>query len=470
MLPSKIFFATLLSLVFVSVGVASDSVETYGPYPVTVKGYSGDKTDSTSYTGQMARHVLQTSLKKLAGSGNGEANPDLHAQMSAYYAGKDEGRSILSPKSKDGFPIKQSAVDEISKGKNLKGKTYKGAVTGWPGNMTGAEVTEFWIGKASGTSKGFDPLTGLDYGQLISKFLMGAVFYNQAVDNYLDELLEADKKPNDKPYKEGKQYTGKEHAWDEAFGYFGAPAHALALDANQAYGISKRKPELLETADHNGDGVVDLYREMTYGHAYYAADADKSGTNYLHTITQAFIDGRKLLTTADGAALTDAQRAQLKEIAGVIKSEWEKVIAEAAFKYAGSVYKDLQKLNTVVETGGDSAKIYRDYGKHWGELKGFAMALQTSGRSLGETGVRLDRLVGYSPLLLGGSQISGIDSDGNYTMANTGMELGDYMVNMIKVQQVLDSHFGLAAKKNDATGALEDLMHELTESKGAESD
>ena len=464
------FFAALLSLIFVSVSVASDSVETYGPYPVTVKGYSGDKTDSTSYTGQMARHVLQTSLKKLAGSGNGEANPDLHAQMTAYYAGKDEGRSILSPKSKDGFPIKQSAVDEISKGKNLKGKTYKGAVTGWPGNMTGAEVTEFWIGKASGTSKGFDPLTGLDYGQLISKFLMGAVFYNQAVDNYLDELLEADKKPNDKPYKEGKQYTGKEHAWDEAFGYFGAPAHALALDANQAYGISKRKPELLETADHNGDGVVDLYREMTYGHAYYAADADKSGTNYLHTITQAFIDGRKLLTSADGAALTDAQRAQLKEFAGVIKSEWEKVIAEAAFKYAGSVYKDLQKLNTVVETGGDSAKIYRDYGKHWGELKGFAMALQTSGRSLGETGVQLDRLVGYSPLLLGGSQISGIDSDGNYTMTNTGMELGDYMVNMIKVQQVLDSRFGLAAKKNDATGALEDLMHELTESKGAESD
>ena len=123
-----------------------------------------------------------------------------------------------------------------------------------------------------------------------------------------------------------------------------------------------------------------------------------------------------------------------------------------------------------MKRGGDSAKIYRDYGKHWGELKGFAMALQTSGRSLGETGVRLDRLVGYSPLLLGGSQISGIDSDGNYTMANTGMELGDYMVNMIKVQQVLDSHFGLAAKKNDATGALEDLMHELTESKGAESD
>ena len=35
----------------------------------------------------------------------------------------------------------------------------------------------------------FDPNTGYNYPQLISKFAMGAVFYNQAVDNYLDEKL-----------------------------------------------------------------------------------------------------------------------------------------------------------------------------------------------------------------------------------------------------------------------------------------
>ena len=42
---------------------------------------------------------------------------------------------------------------------------------------------------------------------------MGAVFYHQACDNYLDEKMGADNKPNDKPYKEGKHYTGKEHSW-----------------------------------------------------------------------------------------------------------------------------------------------------------------------------------------------------------------------------------------------------------------
>ena len=70
---------------------------------------------------------------------------------------------------------------------------------------------------------------------------MGAVSYNQAVDNYLDEKLGADKKPNDKPYKKGAYYTGKEHSWDEAFGYFGAAAHTLKLTPEQSYNVAKMK-------------------------------------------------------------------------------------------------------------------------------------------------------------------------------------------------------------------------------------
>ena len=299
--------------------------DVYMGFPVTVQGYSGDKTDSTSYPGQIARHLLHNSLKKLVGKGNGQSNENLKTQMMAYYSGKDEGRKILSPKSKEGFTVKQVMVDEISKGKNLSGKAYKGAINGWPGQMTGPEVLAFMIGKASSANKGFDPLTGYDYSQLISKFLMGAVFYNQAVDNYLDERLRPDKNPNNKPYKDGKQYTGKEHVWDEAFGYFGAPAHALSLEPEQAYGIAKGKPELMTVSDYNKDGTVDLYREMTYAHAYYAADADKGGkTSYLKDIVQAFLDGRRLISSANGNALTDAQLSELMSLATSIKRNWKK--------------------------------------------------------------------------------------------------------------------------------------------------
>ena len=466
-------FKTLISFILVGAllpALAQSDSAVYMNFPITLQGYTGDKTDSTSYSGQTARHVLQNSLKKLAGKGNGEPNEALKAEMMAYYAGKDEGRKIVDPTSKEGFAIKQTTVDEISKGKDLKGKTYKGAVPGWPGYMTGSEVIEFWIDKASSANKGYDPVTGYDYGQLISKFAMGAVFYYQAVDSYLDERLSADKNPNDKPYKEGRHYTGKEHVWDEAFGYFGAPVHAVSLDANQAYGIAKRKPDLMAVADVNNDGMIDLKTEMTFAFAYYAADADKSAkTSYLADITGAFIEGRQLITSAQGNALTDTQRAELMAIAESIKTSWQQVIAEATFKYAGSVYKDLQKLIIIVEANGDVSEAFRAYAKHWGEFKGFAMALQTSGRDLGETAVKLNRLSGFSPVHLDGNQVTGIDGEGNYQISNKS-SMAEYMVHMVKVQNLLGEAFDLKARKNDVTSELANLIESVGASKGAETD
>ena len=462
----KTTFAALIasSLVF---GCVFAKPDMYGNFPVTEKSYSGKKKDSTSYTGQVARHVLHNSLKKLAGKGNGNPNPELKATMMSYYSSKDARRKIIDPTSKGEFKVKQTMVDEISKGKNLKGKTYKGLVNGFPGQMSGPEVFEFLIDKASSSNKGFDPVTGYNYPQLISKFMMGAVFYSQAVDNYLDEKMGADNKPNNKPYKKGAHYTGKEHSWDEAFGYFGAPAHAMALNAKQAYGIAKRKD--IKVADANGDGVVDLKTEMTFAHAYYAADSDKAGTKYMHTIVDAFIKGRQLIRDADGAALTDQQRAQLMSYVKVIKTNWERVIAEAAFKYAGSCYKDLEKLRTIVESNGDASKAFAAYGKHWGELKGFLMALETSGRSLGEAGVRMNRLVGYGPVLLGGGQVTGIDSDGNFLIGGN-RSMGEYQVHMVKLQKLLGDTFKLKARKNDVTGEMDDLLKSLGSSRAAEND
>ena len=197
------------------------SSNNYGPFPVTVKGYEGTATNSVSYSGQIARHVLHDSLKKLASSGDGGSNAvAVEAEMMAYFAGSDKNKGIISPASKDDYQIKQTLMNSLSKGKKLSNKSYKGIINGWPGQMTGPEVLEFMIKKAAMTKGGFDSSTGYNYPQLISKFAMGAVFYNQAVDNYLDEKLAADNKPNGKPYKDGQHYTGKEHVWDEGFGYW----------------------------------------------------------------------------------------------------------------------------------------------------------------------------------------------------------------------------------------------------------
>ncbi len=440
----------------------------YGPYPVTVKDYKGKQTNTVSYKGQIARHTLELSLKKLAKQGNGKPNPELKAKMMAYYAGKDTGRDILSPTSKGDFKIEQTKVDQLSKGKNLKGKTYKGLVPGFAGQMTGTELVEFWIDKASSTKGGYDPLTGYSYEQLLSKFLMGAVAYNQAVDNYLDEKLEADTKPNNKPYKAGKNYTGKEHVWDEAFGYFGTPVHTLSLTPKQLKGISKLKN--LKAADLNKDGKVNLYGEMIFGPAKYAASFSGNGANYIQNITQAFIDGRELIVSAKGEKLSDTQRAKLKNYAKIIKTNWEKVLAEAAFKYAGETYEDLVALNKMAEGGkGDIRKAFKRYSKHWSELKGFLLALQTSGKDLGTTAVVLNRLTGYGPVLVTGGQVTGLDNDGNYIIGGE-TSMTQYMVHMLKIQSLLDDKFSLKAKLHDGTANMNTLLDSLGDSAGAEND
>jgi hypothetical protein len=433
----------------------------YGPFPITVKGYTGTKTNSVSYTGQIARHVLHDSLKKLSSQGDAAA-------MMSYFGGSDSNLDIIAPASKDGFPVKQKTVNDISKGKNLSGKTFKGTINGWPGQMTGPEVLEFMIEKAAKSMGGFDPSTGYNYTQLISKFTMGAVFYNQAVDNYLDEKLAADSKPNSKPYKDGANYTGKEHVWDEAFGYWGAAAHSLTLSAKENYEVAKMKN--LSAADSNGDGVVDLKSEMNFAHSYYASSFDKGGkTNYFNTVTQAFLDGRQLITAANGNDLTRSQRAKLYSLADTIGRNWEKVLAEAVFKYAGSVYKDIDKLKAQLDNNEDTSKAFATYAKHWGELKGFAMALQSGRNNLGETASYMNREMGFGPVLLNTSQVTGIDSNGNY-LKDESVSLSIYQLNMLKIQKLMIEKFKIKARSNDQTSKMAALAEKLGGSDSAEND
>jgi hypothetical protein len=430
--------------------------DVYGPYPTTLKGYAGDKTNSVSYSGQVGRHLLHNSLKKAIGNG---ASLD---EMNAYFNGSENELTLLDPKTSVSFRVDVTNINDVSK-TNLSGKAFKGEIGGWPGNMSGKAVLENMIVKASQVEKGYDSAHGYDYAQLVSKFTMGAVFYHQACDNYLDEKLTADNKPNNKPYKDGAYYTGKEHSWDEGFGYWGAAAHGAKLSPRQNYDIAKKKD--MASADANGDGVVNLKSEMNYAHAYYASAFDKGGqTNYYNTITKAFIDGREIIANANGAALIDSERFDLQAHARTICSNWERVIAEAVFKYAGSVYADIEKLRA---NSGD-AKAYRTYVKHWGELKGFALSLHTGKFSLGSLGAELDALIGYGPVLMNGTQVSSLDATGAYQMA--GASVDGYMVNMLKVQNLMAEEFGIVAKNNDKLAGISNLAEALGLANSTEND
>jgi hypothetical protein len=145
------------------------------------------------------------------------------------------------------------------------------------------------------------------------------------------------------------------------------------------------------------------------------------------------------------------------------------VIAEAVFKYAGSTYKDLQKLKATVESNGDASALFRTYAKHWGELKGFSLALQTGRNNLGETAVKLNRLIGFSPVLLGNTQVSGIDKSGDYTQ-DTSETLEGYMLHMLKVQKLMVDSFDVKARSKDVLTGLGDLAKKLGSGSSVEND
>ena len=459
---NKLTKVSMLTASFFYIGTsgvsAADNV--YANFPITVKGYDGSSTTSESYGGQMARHMLHNGLKKAASSG------DL-AKMEMYFNGA-ESVAILDPKSSVKFPVKQTKVEELSKGKTLIKKTYKGQVIGWPGNMSGAEVIQFMMKKASAAPKGVDLITGYNYPQLISKFTMGAVFYNQACTNYLgDKKLSSASKPNDAPYKKGAKYTGKEHVWDEAFGYWGAAAHTLTLSSKESYEVAKKKN--LTAADYNKDGVVDAGTEMTYAHAYYASGFDKGGkTNYLETVTRAFLTGRETITSAKGQKLGWNGRNSGKGIikqAAIICSNWEKVIAEAVFKYAGSVYSDLENM----KENTDDAKMFGKYVKHWGELKGFALALEAGKNDRSAIANKLTGLMGYGPWLPNMSQVVDVSANGNY-VKDESSSMQSYQMHMLKIQKLMVDEFGIKARNNDKLGSMSNLAAKLGGSGYAEND
>ena len=151
---AKITIASVISILSLASFGFSDghSSDTYGPYPVTLKGYSGSKTNSVSYTGQIGRQVLHTSIKKLSSQGNGGANAGrIKAEMMSYFGGTDKNKKILAPVDKGNFNIKQETMRDISK-TYLAVKATKGVINGWPGQMTGRETLEFMIDKAASTN------------------------------------------------------------------------------------------------------------------------------------------------------------------------------------------------------------------------------------------------------------------------------------------------------------------------------
>ena len=130
--------------------------DVYGPFPITLSSWLGAMKSSMGYTGQMTRHVLHDSLSQVAGKNE---KPNQKLKNAKVISFKGYARSWRQRATRH-LKLNGTAVDQISKKKNLAGKIYKG----W--YLVGLVIrckSCFAESIASSAKKGFDPSTGYDF-------------------------------------------------------------------------------------------------------------------------------------------------------------------------------------------------------------------------------------------------------------------------------------------------------------------
>jgi hypothetical protein len=381
-------------------GDDDDSAAAFAPsYEFESRFKTGES--SVSNGGQMFRQVLISNIKSYVGDLTGKLDdptnpldPALIAsQLNSYYAwngdllANEHGISATPAASQIYFS------DIHESGKSLSGKIagadsgqhvdWSTALAGWnaTGSVSPEGLVQAWFNElqaqAVDWSNGTYPLdpagapvsevyktaAGHDLQQLLHKFMMGAVSFSQAADDYLDEGLTKD---NTAAADIGKAYSDLEHAWDEGFGYYGASRN------NDAYSDDEIKASWCN--DENSDGAIDLKMECNWGHSVNAAKRDvgsASGTattDFSAGAFDAFLAGRSLIHTADGA-LSATQMTELEGYRTTAISNWEMAIASTVVHYINDVLGDIEEFGT---TGYN----FDDHSNHWSELKGFALSLQ----------------------------------------------------------------------------------------------
>jgi len=373
---------------------------------------------SVSYSGQIARHALIAELNHYIGS---QLQADLDdGKLTDRQAILDKLNSFYntSEEQYDNFPItfmvdtKQENIASISSSpKNLSGKIAgndnkamdqhkdwnNGGFAGWgdTSSTTPEGLVNILFGQLADnaeqeilgntrqdiTNKDITKIylneDGTDLKQLIQKFLLMAVAYSQATDDYLDDATENKGLKSDFNQDGTKPYSKLEHQFDEGFGYFGASRDYLAYNDNELSGKVSDKDRAAWNKNHDTDnnGKFDLESEVNFGNSVNAAKRDRGTagntmpTNYTKQIMEAFIAGRKILSDNAGTALTTEQFDALIAQRDIIVDGWERAIAATVVHYINDTKADLDKLGTDDFNFADTAK-------HFSELKGFALGLQ----------------------------------------------------------------------------------------------
>ena len=411
-------------------GVAEDALYAFG-------SRFDEGRSSVSYTGQIHRHLLINDLESEIGAltsaiDDGSMVPapgDVRDRLLFYFDFDGEVGGALQHTVTTSPPAEQATYGEVSS-KDLRGKLAgndevgqhvewnDGGLVGWTADHVATptdlvlrwfdQLDELAVARANGelaTDPSGAPITklhvtaeGQDIQQLLQKFLLGAIAFSQAADDYLDDDTDGSGLLSDNVERdgEGKPFTALEHAWDEGFGYFGAARDYGLYTDDEIAGEGGRDGWASGYHDTDGDGDIDLTQEFNWGHSLNAAKRDRGAvveTDFSGGAWKGFVRGRTLIAEA-GGALDDDQLAALRAARDDVLSNWERAIAATCVHYINDVLQDM---------GAGDAYDFYDHAKHWSELKGFALGLQFNRMSplAAADFATLHDLIGQAPALPG---------------------------------------------------------------------
>jgi hypothetical protein len=271
------------------------------PEPSKSNSYTVPTTynfSNVAYTGQKQRLAMLTEISNEMKKGN-----SVGTAISAQKL-KDMYNNAGSP-----FVDTTDNLQLNTSGKKIKDKVYApdaALFEAWfdsleACSMSSSPASNGVAGVAtSGSSKYLLNSKGVEYNQIIQKTLMGAFIFYQIGEVYLGEAKIGDA-VNNTTVKPGEG-TPMEHAWDEAFGYFGVPVDFPANLAGLKYigNYSNQRNALL-------------------------------GCN--KTIMNAYLKGRAAISNKDMAT----KKAQIT----IIRNEIEKVLAASAIHYMNEAVKNI---------------------------------------------------------------------------------------------------------------------------------
>ncbi|MDG2107042.1 MAG: DUF4856 domain-containing protein [Woeseiaceae bacterium] len=405
-------------------GDADGAGDACDPLPTTYAYTDSAGADTVSYTGQTKRQIL---LSDLVDAINGlTADPaETVATLNYFFrfnsSTSDTAISTFALTGQSLAPNDGSGnltYGSISSGKDLIGKIaggnglgggeksllIGGEFFGWSGGDSDPIPVEFVdflfaslmtevtdgvtpnIPIAGGAMAALDVVTidakGIDYRQMIQKFLLGAVNLSQATNDYLKTNFSSAL-----ALEGGNAYTAGEHDWDESFGYFGAARNYGDFSDLEIRAKSGRAGWSSGYNDANSDNLIDVRSEVNLGASVNCAkrDVGSSGnttpTNFTKEAFDAYLVGREILKNAAAAGtITTAAQTKLDAAIQTAGLTFEKCIAATVVHYINDVIGDMGSFNT---STGEFASLdnFKNLAKHWAEMKGFALGLQFAGQS-----------------------------------------------------------------------------------------